>query len=78
MSADAVDDAVARGTSFNARHLPSGVKVDIFVVGADAFDAHRVASGRSERLSEEPGAVLRVDTAEHTVLRKLAWFRHGG
>ncbi len=78
VSADAVDDAVARGTSFNAVHLPSGVKVDVFVVGTDAFDAHRVASGRSERLGAEPGALLRVDTAEHTVLRKLEWFRRGG
>lgn len=78
LSADAVDHAVARGTSFNAIHLPSGVKVDFFIVGADAFDAHRVASGRSERLSEDSGAVLQVDTAEHTVLRKLEWFRRGG
>lgn len=78
VSADAVDDAVARGTSFNAIHLPSGVKVDVFVVGADPFDAHRVKSGRSERLGEESDAVLRVDTAEHTVLRKLEWFRRGG
>jgi hypothetical protein len=78
VSADAVDEAVARGSSCNAIHLPSGVKVDVFVVGADAFDAHRVASGRSERLSGEPGAVLRVNTAEHTVLRKLDGFRRGG
>jgi hypothetical protein len=28
VSADAVTDAVARGTSFNAIHLPSGVIVD--------------------------------------------------
>jgi hypothetical protein len=78
VSADAVDNAVARGTFFNAIHLPTGIKLDVFVVGTDAFDAHRVASGRSERLGEEPGAVLRVDTAEHTVLRKLEWFRRGG
>lgn len=78
VSADAVNAAVTHGTSFNAIHLPSGVKVDVFIVGADAFDAHRVATGRSERLGEEPGAVLSVDTAEHTVLRKLEWFRRGG
>ncbi len=78
VSADAVREAVARGASFNAVHLASGVKVDIFVVGADRFDAHRVASGGPVRVGEEPGAVLRVDTAEHTVLRKLEWFRRGG
>ena len=78
VSEPAVRDAVASGTSFNAVHLPSGVKVDVFVVGRDPFDAHRVASARSVRLSDEPGGVLRVDTAEHTVLRKLEWFRRGG
>jgi len=30
------------------------------------------------RVGEEPGADVRVDTAEHTVLRKLEWFRRGG
>ncbi len=78
VSEETVRDAVARATSFNAVHLASGVKVDLFVVGADPFDAHRVATGRSVRVADEPGAVLRVDTAEHTVLRKLEWFRRGG
>lgn len=78
VSEEAVRDAVARGTSFNAVHLASGVKVDVFVVGADPFDAHRVATSRSVRVGDEPDAVLRVDTAEHTVLRKLEWFRRGG
>ena len=65
---EAVREAIARGASFNAIHLATGVKVDVFVVGADPFDARRVASG----------AELRVDTAEYTVLRKLEWFRRGG
>ena len=78
VSEETVRDAIARGASFNAIHLASGVKVDVFVVGEDAFDAHRVARGRTVRVRAEPGAVLRVDTAEYTVLRKLEWFRRGG
>ena len=78
VSEDAAREAVTRGTSFNAVHLPSGVKVDFFIVGGDPFDAHRMASSRSVRVGEDPGAVLRVDTAEHTVLRKLERFRRGG
>ncbi|MGH7672070.1 MAG: hypothetical protein ACREMC_04165 [Gemmatimonadales bacterium] len=78
VSADAVREAVAGGGSFNAVHLASGVKLDVFVVGSDRFDAHRVASGGPVRVGGDPGAVLRVDTAEHTVLRKLEWFRRGG
>jgi hypothetical protein len=78
LSEEAVRDAIARGASFNAIHLATGVKVDVFVVGADPFDAQRVARGRPVRVGAEPGTELRVDTAEYTVLRKLEWFRRGG
>jgi len=40
-----------------------------------AFEAERL-QGR-ERI-EMPNGVLYVDTAEHTVLRKLEWYRRGG
>ena len=78
VSEEAARDAIARGGSFNAVHLASGVKDDFFVVGTDPFDAHRVASGRPVHLGAEPAAVVRVDTAEHIVVRKLEWFRRGG
>ena len=78
VSAEAVGDAVAHGTSFNAIHLATAVKVDVFVVGDDRFDAERVASGRRVRILQEQAADLTVDTAEHIVLRKLEWFRRGG
>lgn len=78
VSEAAVRDGIARGASFNAVHLATGVKVDVFVVGSDRFDARRVATARNVRVSDEPPAALRVDTPEHTVLRKLEWFRRGG
>jgi hypothetical protein len=40
-----------------------------------AFEAERL-QGR-ERI-EMPNGVLYVDTAEHTLLRKLEWYRRGG
>jgi hypothetical protein len=78
VSADAVHDAVARGGSFNAIHFSTAVKVDVFVVGGDAFDAERVARGRRIRIVQDPPQDLTVDTAEYTVLRKLEWYRRGG
>ena len=78
VSEQAAAEAITHGGSFNAIHLPSGVKVDVFVVGTDAFDARRVATGQTVRVGPEPDAALQVDTAEHTVLRKLEWFRRGG
>ena len=78
VSEEAVREALASDASFNVVHLASGIKVDVFPVGRDAFDAFRVASAKSERLGNEPGELLRVDTAEHTVLRKLERFQRGG
>lgn len=72
---DAMRAAVKSASSFNAVHLASTIKVDFFVTGDDPFEAERLAS----RLPVEmPAGVLYVDTAEHTLLRKLEWYRRGG
>ena len=69
------------GGAFNAVHLKSAVKVDLFVVGDDSFDTERLARRQPVRLTGElegaPAEVF-VDTSEHTVLRKLEWYRRGG
>lgn len=70
--------AQPRGGTFNAIHLASAVKVDFFVAGTDAFDAERLASRERVRLGNATGAEIFVDTAEHTVVRKLEWYRRGG
>ena len=66
---------VAAGESFNAVHFASAIKVDFFVAGDDPFEAERLQ--RRERIEMPNGAVY-VDTAEHTMLRKLEWYRRGG
>jgi hypothetical protein len=78
VDADAVREAVADRGSFNAIHLSTAVKVDVFVAGDDAFTAARVAERERIRLRPGPLGELFVDTPAHTVLRKLAWFRLGG
>jgi hypothetical protein len=78
-SAAAAVDAVRSGGSFNIVHIPSAVKVDIFVAGADALDRERLQRRRAVRIAAGAGHVeLFVDTAENTILRKLEWFRRGG
>lgn len=72
---DAMRVAVASGGSFNAVHFASAIKVDFFVAGDDAFEAERL---RRRQRVEMPNGVLYVDTAEHTLLRKLEWYRRGG
>jgi hypothetical protein len=77
VSREAMNEAVAvsRGGSFNAIHIGTAVKVDVFVAGDDPFDVERL---RTRRLASIGGGVLCIDTAEHTILRKLEWFRRGG
>lgn len=74
LEADVVREAVKVSSSFNAVHFASALKVDFFVAGDDPFEAERLA--RRLRVAM-PNGVLYVDTAEHTLLRKLEWFRRG-
>lgn len=75
VDADAVRAAVKSATSFNAVHFGSAIKLDFFIAGDDAFEAERLAN---RQLVETPAGVLYVDTPEHTILRKLEWYRRGG
>jgi hypothetical protein len=75
VDADAMRHAVTSGESFNAVHFDSAIKVDFFVAGDDPFEAERL---RSRQRIDMPNGVLYVDTPEHTLLRKLEWFRRGG
>ena len=75
VDADEMRAAVKAAGSFNAVHFNSAIKVDFFVAGDDPFEADRLA--HRQRV-EMPGGALYVDTAEHTLLRKLEWFRRGG
>jgi hypothetical protein len=72
---DAMRVALAAGGSFNAVHFASAIKVDFFVAGDDPFEAERL---RSRQRIAMPNAILYVDTAEHTLLRKLESYRRGG
>jgi hypothetical protein len=79
VSRDAVAEAVGAGSAFNVIHVPTAVKVDIFVAGADAFDRERLKRRVPVAFSSGLQPVtLFVDTAEDTILRKLEWYRRGG
>ena len=75
LDAQAVSDAVSGAGSFNAIHFTSAIKVDFFVAGDDAFEAERLTHRQRVYM---PDGALYVDTAEHTILRKLEWYRRGG
>lgn len=78
-----VDEEAARGAvqsrgAFNAVHMQSGVKVDFFIAGSDPFERERLRTRIAVLVTVDPPRSLWIDTAEHTLLRKLEWYRRGG
>lgn len=72
---DGMEDALARGSSFNLIHLESMIKLDLFPLGQREFD--RVSFARVQTL--DLGAEFKVNfkTPEDVILGKLEWFEAG-
>src|SRR6185369_11565683 len=73
----AIRDAVAQGRSFNAIHLDSVFKVDIFVAKSDEFALSQLNRRELRKLSPDRDEAVYVATAEDTILAKLRWYRAG-
>jgi len=78
VDADAALEAIRTGGSFNAIHVASSIKVDVFIAGDDPFEQRRLETALTVAVSSVAERSLRIDTAEHTLLRKLEWYRRGG
>ncbi len=74
---ESLRDAVVRRGSWNIFHLPSVTKVDLFLLGAGAFDVSEFSRRRRVVLTEE-GRGLFIKSPEDSVVRKLLWFQQGG
>ncbi len=75
---DAVREAIRRRGSFNAIHLGSAFKVDVFVCGDRLFDRAQLERRVLHQVSPTAGRAAYFATAEDLVLSKLEWFRLGG
>lgn len=74
----AVARAVARHGSFNAIHLDSIFKVDIFTPLPGGFGRQQLARRRREQITPDAARSIYVATAEDTILSKLLWYDAGG
>lgn len=72
----ALQEACRNRSSWNVFHLPTALKIDLFIAGLEPFDRAEL-DGR-HRIELAPGRSLQVKRPEDTVLRKLLWFRSGG
>lgn len=73
-----IRDAVARRSSFNLLHLPTGFKIDLFVHKDRPFDRELLARRVKAPVFGEGEGEFGVVTADDVVLLKLEWFRLGG
>jgi hypothetical protein len=77
VSRESALDALAHQASFNAIHLDSLFKVDIFLPRLRLFEQARLARGRRYALGQDPARTAVISSPEDTVLAKLEWYRMG-
>jgi hypothetical protein len=75
---DAIARAVRERSSVNLIHLPTNIKVDLFVVGDDGPGAMQLRRHQPRQLTEDPSSVVYFHSHEDILLQKLRWFRAGG
>ncbi len=76
IDADAVRDAIKRKGSFNAIHLTSMLKVDVFIPKSRLFDQEELHRVQLQTLVEGTRPFY-VASPEGTILNKLEWYRMG-
>lgn len=78
VSLAAVREANQRNGSFNIIHLPSGFKVDVFILKSRAFDQNLLQRRIITTELDPSGRPIAVLSPEDILLHKLEWFRLGG
>jgi hypothetical protein len=69
-------EAARQRRTWNIFHLPTAVKIDLFILQHAPFDLSEFSRRRAVELG--PAMSLVVKSPEDTVLRKLLWFQAGG
>jgi len=77
IDADAVRDAIRRKSSFNAIHLDTMLKVDVFIPKARLFDQEELHRVRLKSLMKDT-RLFYIASPEGTILNKLEWYKMGG
>jgi len=78
VDADAIARAIAQHRSFNAIHLETGFKIDVFVPQPGGFGWQQLSRRLPERLGARSDTLVFVATGEDIVIAKLDWYRSSG
>jgi hypothetical protein len=74
---EAIRRAVRQRSSCNLIHLPSAIKVDVFIAGGSPLDDQQLGRRSRVQVESNPDRYLYVHTPEDILLQKLRWFRLG-
>lgn len=74
---ETIRQAIRGKSSANLLHLPSSVKVDLFVMGGSPVDEEQMDRRLRLKVATEPDRYLYVYTPEDILLQKLRWYRMG-
>ncbi len=77
LDADMIREAIRRSRSFNVIHLPTMMKIDVFVLKQTAYDRTAFGRARLVELDEEEGRLFSMASPEDVILHKLLWFQMG-
>ena len=78
MDEGSIRQAIERRSSFNLIHLPTMIKVDVFLPKDRPFDQQQLARRIAQPVSPDSSETVWILTAEDAILAKLDWFRMGG
>jgi hypothetical protein len=71
--------AIGHGSSFNAIHLETSIKIDVFIPADDEYARTAMGRRRMDTLSEEGGSrAFYICSTEDIILHKLQWYTSGG
>jgi hypothetical protein len=76
VSADMVQDSLARKYAFNIIHIDTAYKIDLYPI-SDEDEMEITAFARRQRVDIGAGEIW-MASAEDVILAKLSWFRKGG
>jgi hypothetical protein len=78
IDADMIKEAIRRQTSFNIIHLATMFKADIFILKQDKSSMEEMNRRKQYQISDTPGQMLFLASAEDIIIHKLYWFQLGG
>ena len=78
VDSDALRRAARERSTVNVIHIPTNIKVDLFVAGGSTLDEGQLRRRVRRQLAADPDAFAYFHSHEDILLQKLLWYRMGG